>query len=235
MDSIPFGAVVITRKQTRGRGRMRREWFGPEGGLWFSVLLKPQVSISKLPLYSIIAGLSTSHALKDILGDVWLKWPNDVMVGNRKISGILLELARGKHQGNSLGDDALGGSPRNLIMGIGVNVNFSLSSLPPFLQDAATTLQHETGRKYSENAILIDILNELFNNCELIEKNDGIASLLNRYRELCRTIGSKVTIEMPGGEIKKGLAMDISDNGSLIMLSDDTGEKELILSGDVIL
>src|SRR5690348_6233842 len=132
--------------QTKGRGRGRNRWDSPKGGLWFSVLLRPKIQTPKLPLLQFLAAVATRTALEEATGlSVRLKWPNDLVIGNSKLGGILLE---SKTQGDSV---------LFVILGIGLNINQSKDLLPP----GATSLRLESGERYNLLLLLRTILDEM--------------------------------------------------------------------------
>jgi len=139
--------TVIAKRQLKGRGRFGREWLSPIGGLWFTTILYPRTSICTYSLLSLLSSLSISKTLeKNTMLKPKIRWPNDVYVNDRKIAGILIE------------SDVNGDIIERSLVGIGVNVNFSLDHLPIELRDKATTILEEFGKPIDEDTLLIEIL-----------------------------------------------------------------------------
>ncbi len=146
----PHGTVVVADRQTKGRGRLGREWVSPSGNIFMSVLLKPTVTPAEAALLTMTAGVACVRALREATGlQVEIKWPNDLMVSGKKLGGILTEM---KSRG-----------PRILfaVVGIGINLNARGSDLSPELSTTATSLRIETGRKILRNGLISGILCEL--------------------------------------------------------------------------
>ena len=142
----PEGAVASTEEQTEGRGRLGRSWHAPAGtSVLFSVLLTPTVEASRLPELSLVAGRAVAEAISAETGlSPELKFPNDVLVGGRKVAGILAEA-----------------SERRVVLGIGVNVNQTAGQLPTEAQTPPTSLRLETGRELERTRLLVAILERL--------------------------------------------------------------------------
>jgi len=146
----PEGTVVVAREQTAGRGRFGRRWESPSGGLWFSVILRPRAQPEELLKLPVLASLAVARALRRLYGlEAQLKWPNDVLVGGRKICGVLAE--------SSFSGDSLD----FVILGIGVNANFEPSALPEPVASSSTTLRAELGHDVDLEELLTAILAEL--------------------------------------------------------------------------
>ena len=211
-DNFEPGTVVVARTQTRGKGRMTRTWESPEGGLWLSILMETEDSFdnNKFGIIPLMSGCAVATAIMNEYNiEAGVKWPNDVLIDGKKICGILGELLNvdGKQMA---------------IIGIGINVNNGVQEGYEFSQ-FSTSLIEERGRKSKiedlENAILM----------ELNYRNDMLVAgeydeLLNEWRELSGTLGKRVKITAPN-EMIEGLAVDIDENGSLILELDDNGRK----------
>ena len=145
-DEHSEGAVALTEEQTEGRGRLGRRWLSPPGvSLLFSLLLEPPVETARLPELTVVAGQATAEAIAHVT-DVApeIKLPNDILVGGRKIAGILAEARDGR-----------------VVLGIGVNVNVSAPDLPQGIDPAATSLLVETGSEIDRVELLIELLDRL--------------------------------------------------------------------------
>jgi BirA family biotin operon repressor/biotin-[acetyl-CoA-carboxylase] ligase len=210
----PEGLVIVAEQQTAGRGRLDRQWESPpRAGVLLSALLRPAVEVASWPLISMLAGLAVVEALLAV-GQVeaGLKWPNDVLVDDLKLGGILAERV----------DDAV-------VVGIGVNVSTRASELPV---DTATSLALVGGA--TDREILIkEILRSLDRRYSAWCDTAGSgATVIPAYRERCETIGHRVDVHLPGGVLVQGKASGIDDDGRLLV-RDDAGAEHAFLVGDV--
>lgn len=194
------GTVVVADKQKQGKGRLGRNWYSPEEGLWFSIILKPKDKT--LPLQMII-GVAVCDALKTLGIDANLKWPNDVIIGTKKIAGILAEVQSRLLSGR---DDAM-------ILGIGLNLN--IQEFPKEIKETASSLFLETGQVFDKQEILELLFNKIEQKYRELEQGK-IQELLNEWRNYSITLGKPVEIKTPT-EILQGKAMDIDKNGVLLL------------------
>ncbi len=215
VKGAPEWTVVIAEEQTSGRGRLGRRWISPRGGLWFSLILHSKTGIhEKLYILPAIAGVSVATTVKDLYGlQAKLKWPNDIILHEKKLGGILIEsLAVGENITH--------------ILGIGLNVN--IDSTRTGLSDlGAVSIRDVLGREVDISILLKGILNSLLRYFFIDKK-----SLLEMYRGLCETIGKRVKIILENSVVE-GTAIDVSHDFSLIVVDDD-GQRQRILWGDVI-
>jgi BirA family transcriptional regulator, biotin operon repressor / biotin---[acetyl-CoA-carboxylase] ligase len=142
----PEGAVVVAGEQTAGRGRLGRRWLAPAGtSLLFSVQLRPHIDSARLPELTGIAATACAEALEAMTGvAVEVEHPNDLLVGGRKVGGILAEAREGR-----------------VVLGIGINVNFAEDDLPTEVDRPATSLLVETGRQTDRAELLVEVLERL--------------------------------------------------------------------------
>ncbi|NJF24135.1 biotin--[acetyl-CoA-carboxylase] ligase [Thermococcus sp. Bubb.Bath] len=204
----PEGTVVVARRQSSGRGRLGRRWESPEGGLWLSVILKPEKPDLRLVF---IGGLAVVDTLLDFGLQGGIKWPNDVWVNGKKISGVLTE---GK------GNDYV-------LLGIGLNVN---NPLPPELSGSATSMMLEIGRAVTLERVLDKLLFHLDVWYTIYRERPDL--LMARLRERTFILGR--TVRVTEGETTMiGRALDVLDDGSLLL--EVGGELKRILYGDVSL
>ncbi|MDX6200100.1 MAG: BirA family transcriptional regulator [Actinomycetota bacterium] len=189
----PAGLVVAAERQLSGRGRLDRSWVSPpRAGLTFSVLLRPDLPAAQWAWLPLLAGVAVAQALCAQTGlDVALKWPNDVLIGGRKVAGLLAETV----------------PPDGLVVGIGLNVTTTRAELP---YDGATSLRLEDAATTDRDTLLRAILRELTN--VLSDVDAGRTA----YRELCTTIGELVRLELPSGSVE-GPADAIDDDGRLVV------------------
>ncbi|MEI7904212.1 MAG: biotin--[acetyl-CoA-carboxylase] ligase [Candidatus Firestonebacteria bacterium] len=217
---VEEGFLVTAEKQTHGKGRLGRNWISPPNlGLWFSVILKPRISPFHSSKITFISGLSVVDAVKKVTGeDAVLKWPNDVFFRGKKLCGILTEMRAEMDVINYL------------VIGMGVNVNFSRSDFPESLKHTATSLKIELKQEFSRVKLLKEILKNLEDYYELF-KREGFDPILNRWKDNCATLNTRVKITQ-GKDIIEGFAQDVDDDCSLLVRL-DSGIIYKTVSGDV--
>lgn len=199
------GLIVIARSQTAGRGRKDRPWLSPIGGLYFSIILKPRLGTENVPLLGLLSACAVARSLNALgVKNVRLKWPNDVLIGQSKISGILSEAV-------SIGDEIVG-----IVVGIGVNQNCSVSDMPPGLQWLTTSIIDELGKETSTEALLCSIVNEMDTLLRVVETDSSFAAILDEWREQSSTLGVRVRI-YEEGQTTEGIARNIGEDGALIV------------------
>jgi BirA family biotin operon repressor/biotin-[acetyl-CoA-carboxylase] ligase len=209
------GLAVVAEEQTAGRGRVDRQWLAPpRAGILLSVLLRPAAPVSDWPLIPLLAGLAVVEALVSVgRVEASLKWPNDVMLDDRKLGGILVERV----------DDAV-------VVGIGLNVSLRTDELPV---GTATSLAIAGGVTDRE-ILLKEVLRALERRYRLWHDTAGdMASVIPAYRERCETIGRHVELQLPGGDVVRGMATAVDDTGRLVVRDDATGALRTWLVGDV--
>jgi len=209
----PEGTLVVARTQTAGRGRFGRYWASPEGGLWFSLILRPKLEpedFSKLP---IVIALAIARALEKHLGlEVGLKWPNDVLVRGKKVCGILIESA------------SYGREIAYAIVGVGLNANFSLEALPEELRGIATTLREELGRDVDLEELLMAIVREIQDAYLALQEGRG-EELLKEAEQLTGfPRGLRLLV---GDEVLSGVAIGLASDGSLLLKLPDGQVRQL--------
>jgi BirA family transcriptional regulator, biotin operon repressor / biotin---[acetyl-CoA-carboxylase] ligase len=220
----PEGQVLVAESQTAGRGRMGRSWVSvPGASLTFSVLLRPvSVPAARRGWLPLLAGVSVAVAVRDVSGAAAvLKWPNDVLVGSRKLAGILAEQA---------GD--------RVVIGIGLNVATPADALPAAAGGGGlppTSLLAE-GASVTREAVLAGILRELERRYQAFrdDPSSGGDGLPAEYRALCATLGRHVRVELPGGGILSGVAEDIDPDGRLLVAPVSGAPPAAVSAGDVI-
>lgn len=215
------GLVAVCEEQTEGRGRRGRQWTSPRRlGLYFSTLLRPPLPPQALQLVSFAAGIAVLSALEELFSlHSVLKWPNDVLIRNRKVCGILSEAA--------------GETDRvhYVVTGIGLNANFLAESFPQDLAGRATSLLIELGHPVDRGTVLVTILRHLATLMALLcKEGQGQKELLALYREKCGTVGQWVRVVTEEKEFL-GKAIGISDEGSLLV--DSNGNIKIFSVADV--
>lgn len=221
-NGAPEGTVVIADHQSRGRGRKQRNWFSPPGtGIYISLVLKPPITPAEAPRITLLAAVAGAETLRHLTGlDISIKWPNDLLVNGKKISGILTEM--------SAGMDAV----NHIIVGIGINVNTSNESLPDEIRDIATSARAETGSVHSRSSIVRSLLEYFELYYDLFLRGE-FHKILTRWKELSGIIGRKIQVDGINSRIS-GTVLDVNDDGVLI-LKDGEGVIHRVFSGDVIL
>ncbi len=215
----PEGLVVAAEHQTSGRGRLDRVWVTPAGSaLTCSVLLRPAgVPVARWPWLPLLAGVATATAVRRATGVAAdLKWPNDVLVGDRKLAGILVERV----------DTPEGPAA---VVGIGLNAAMRADELPV---DTATSLLLEGGRAGRTTLLLavLEMLGELV--AGWVSGAGEPSALRAAYLELCGTVGREVRVELPGGEQCRGQATGVDPDGRLVV--DVDGVARQFGAGDVV-
>jgi BirA family biotin operon repressor/biotin-[acetyl-CoA-carboxylase] ligase len=198
---------------------MGREWFSPKGGIWLSVVLRPRVSPGEVPKLALMLGVAVAKALLLEGLECRLKWPNDVLVDDKKVCGILTEI------------DAEMDMVNYIIAGVGINVNNNLMDFPPEFRDAATTLKAELGREVPRAPIVRHFLEELERAYSLFSSGES-STMLEEWRSLSGTLGRKVRI-VTHSRTFEGVATNIDDDGALLLRLKN-GNTVRILSGDCI-
>ncbi|HEV2368659.1 MAG TPA: biotin--[acetyl-CoA-carboxylase] ligase [Acidimicrobiales bacterium] len=204
----PEGVVVVADHQTAGRGRLGRTWTAPPGAsLLVSILLRPRVPVEALHLVTVAVGLAAADACAAVTGvRPELKWPNDLIVGDRKLAGVLAEADLGTS------------GPPAVVVGIGINANWP-DALPEELAETATALNRESGRPADRAELLVRLLGGLEPRYAALDGPDGRTELASEYRRRCATIGRAVRVDLTDGSFA-GEAVDVSDEGHLLVSTD---------------
>ncbi len=221
-DGMAEGMVVFAESQSEGRGRLGRKWISPpRKGLWFSVLLRPDIAPQSAMQLNIAAATALARAITlqtGILPEI--KWPNDILIRGKKVVGILTELSAELDQ------------VKEVILGIGVDVNLEANEFPPELRKLATSLRIETGRAIDRPALAVTVLRELDADYHRIGRGQ-FESVAEEWQEQCTTIGLHVAIRM-GERIIRGRAESLDAEGALLLRTQH-GHLERIVGGDVTL
>ncbi|HLT59103.1 MAG: biotin--[acetyl-CoA-carboxylase] ligase [Limnochordales bacterium] len=221
-EGAPEGTVIVAERQTHGRGRRGRGWASPPGrGLWFSVLLRPEIPPRDAPLLALLAAAAVREAVAAVGGiDVQIKWPNDVVAGDAKLCGILVEM------------DAELERVRHCVVGIGVNVNQAAEDFPPELRAAATSVRILAGRPVPRVPLLQAILQALETRY-LSLASAGFGPLLAEVRRCSATLGRPVRVLEARGQAWDGRAVAILDDGSLLVEPAGGGPPRAVYAADV--
>ncbi|ELY40065.1 biotin--[acetyl-CoA-carboxylase] ligase [Natronorubrum tibetense] len=204
--------VVLADEQVGGRGRLEREWSAPSGGVWLSIVTRPDIAPAQAPLYTLAVSVATARAAREAGVDARIKWPNDVVVPvgedgeYRKLSGILTEM-----EGETDRVDWI-------VVGPGINANIDTDALP----EGATSIRDEVG----------DVDRRRFVQ-RLLEEFDryrtDLEAVVPAWRELALTLGQRVRVERATGEIV-GEAVDVTESGALVIETEDG--QETVAAGD---
>lgn len=229
--SAAEGQVLVAEEQTAGRGRLGRSWVSaPDASLTFSVLLRPAtIPAARRGWLTLLAGVAVASAVRAVTGDAVtdkpveavLKWPNDVLVGEHKLAGILAEQSP---DGTAV------------VVGIGINVAAPAADLPVSPAGLPATSLAVEGATVSREALLAEVLRQ-FERWYVTFRSDpdpARTELLEAYRPLCVTLGQQVRVELPGDNLVTGVARDIDLDGHLLIADEVGGLPMAISAGDVI-
>jgi biotin-[acetyl-CoA-carboxylase] ligase BirA-like protein len=218
-SGVKEGTIVLAESQSRGKGRLGRKWFSPEGGLWFSVILRPRIKPKhalKLTLLGSVATVKTLNELYEIGAEI--KWPNDILINRGKVCGVLTEASI---------------KGRNLsfaVLGFGINANLDPEVFPRHFRDSVATLKTQLGKKISREILLCELL-ENVEICYDLFKKGKFETILDDWRKLSGFLGSHVRI-FDGQRSIEGTALDLDADGALIIRLRDQNVRRVV-SGDV--
>jgi BirA family biotin operon repressor/biotin-[acetyl-CoA-carboxylase] ligase len=213
------GTVITAEKQTLGRGRLGRSWHSPEKvGAYISIILRPKITPDKAPGLSIMTALAAADTFeKQCPGKIKIKWPNDVLINKRKISGVLTELYTDKNKTDYI------------IVGIGININQKPNDFPKSVKKTATSLRQATGRKMNRAELTAEFLKCFEREYKSYQKNQ-LAGSIKRIRSYSSLLGQTLTLRTGANRIT-GQAVDIDKTGALIIERD--GEQITLSGGEV--
>ena len=216
----PEGTLVITEKQTKGKGRMGRQWHSPSGvNLLFSTLFRPPFSIDMVFSLTMLTTVSLVDAIREMTGlRTLIKWPNDIYCNGKKMAGILTEFSA----------DTRG--IEYVVVGTGINVNWDMRDRPE-LEHMATSLVKEVGHPISRIALLSLILEKLERNYKRLLRGED-DPIRDRWKRHSMVIGKEVLID-PEGEGKRAVVTGIDRNGALL-IEEEGGRTSSIVCGDVM-
>jgi len=206
-------SVVIAGRQTSGRGRLRRTWYSDDGGLYFTLILRPNIPLQWCFRVNFAASLALCRTVRRLTGlNAAVKWPNDILVDGKKLSGMLSEM------------EAEAEMVSFVTVGIGINVNNDPTEYEP----TACSLRQLLGKPVSRKEILARFLDEL--QTYLDEAEDNLEKTIAEWKEITCTLGRRVSVMTPL-ETSTGLALDIDSTGALILELPDGSHKK-VLYGD---
>ncbi|PYZ98395.1 bifunctional biotin--[acetyl-CoA-carboxylase] synthetase/biotin operon repressor [Alteribacter lacisalsi] len=212
------GTIVLADEQTKGKGRLGRQWHSPpETGIWMSLILRPDIEVRSAPQLTLLTAVAVVRGIKESLGlDPEIKWPNDILFNGRKAAGILTEMQAEPDRVHAI------------IVGLGLNVNQDY--FPDELADIATSLRLEKGEKVSRTDVLEAILKEWDWLYRMFLK-EGFSSVKPLWEAHALTMGKEITARTPR-ETLKGVAVGIDDAGVLLLRTKD-GKLHHIYSADI--
>ncbi|HOJ51516.1 MAG TPA: biotin--[acetyl-CoA-carboxylase] ligase [Syntrophales bacterium] len=220
LAGAPEGEVVMAEAQSRGRGRLERSWHSPPGkNLYVSLILRPSLPITTAPQLTLVAGIAVAEVIaRHCPGRVQIKWPNDVQVGGRKISGILTE-AKASAEGVEF-----------IIVGIGINVNMEIHDFPKELQETATSFLIEAKKNFCR----LHLLNELFLAWDKWYETflrQGFEGIRDAFLAFSPMEGKRVRVTFRQ-EVWEGVVVEIDEQGALLV-RDERGQIHRIMAGDI--
>ena len=217
------GTCILAEEQTKGKGRHGRKWVSPQNvGIYLSCILRPNISPNEIPKFTLLAAVAVARAVRELTAlDAMIKWPNDVVVNNKKICGILTEM-KGEQDRVSF-----------IIIGIGVNVNTSMRDLP----DTASSIKEELRRMGASNALSrVELVKKILETLEKYYyrmKKEGFRTIMEEWKNLTLMLGSRIKVILQNRTLE-GQAHDIDSDGALVVRL-DSGMLERVSSGDVVI
>ena len=218
-DGREHGTLIICDRQLKGKGRRGRSWQSEEGNsIAMSLILRPSFSTDKASMVTLVCALAVADVLAKLTDeDVKIKWPNDILVNNKKVCGILTEMA------------VKSGEIDHIIVGVGINVN--QKEMPEDIQSFASSLFIEKGERYSRSQIVLAFLEFFEYYYDIFNESGDFSSLVSVYEGFLVNKDKEVRVLDPKGEYT-GIATGINDFGELIIQKDD-GRYERVSSGEV--
>lgn len=217
------GTVVITDRQTGGRGRLDRKWISPKGvNLYISILFRPEIAAFDSPLFTLIAAIALNRVIQNSCAqETKIKWPNDIQISGKKVAGILTEM-RSKREMVDF-----------IVVGIGVNINMDREYMNQEMGKVAyiaTSIKEHTGKEINRSKFAADLLLEL-ENCYQLFLDKGKAPILSHWTEMWGDLNKRVLVNLEDCTYE-GTAVGIDDKGYLIV-ENEVGEVNTVISGDV--
>lgn len=221
-DGAVEGTVVVAEEQTLGRGRLDRRWHSPKyTGIWMSIILKPNLPMHKAPQLTLVTAVAVVQAIEDITGlQPQIKWPNDILINGKKVTGILTELQADADRINAI------------IIGIGINVNQKLEDFPDELLEIATSLSVESGQVISRAGLMQAVFARL-EKLYLTYLKDGFYPIKLLWESYALSIGKNIIARTVTGDIA-GKALGITDDG-VLKIKLEAGEIRHVYSADIII
>ena len=222
------GTVIIADQQDEGRGRGKKKWSSPIGGLWMSLIIKPRIEFTKFNMISVISAISVCESINRISKlKTSIRWPNDVLFNNKKLAGILI-------------DSSINNSNNDyVVIGIGINIDIDISKINfsnasnSILSRKVTSIQNEIkGRGLDRFILMKQILEKIELYLSLLEYDKYNSIIIGIYKQLFDTIGKKIIVYQDGLKKYSAIVKDIDTYGGLILERDDNSI-EKIYSGQI--
>lgn len=221
-NDVSNGTIVLSEKQSDAKGRLGKHWESPLGGIWLSIIVNPNVDHSKIPMITLATGVAVVKTLERIgIENAEIKWPNDVLINGKKISGILTEAIT---KFNTID---------NVIIGVGIDANFDVDVLSKELQEGTTTLDIELGHRVDENEVITIFLEE-FEKIAIMFNDGEFETILKEWRKYSYSIGKIVEVREPFSKSYDAYVLGISREGALVVEKID-GTLEKVISGECII
>ena len=217
------GTIIISKKQSSGKGRLNRKWISPKGGIWFSIILHPKFDVSIVTVFPLASSLALAKTIEKTLGKKpELKWPNDVTLNHKKVAGMLVDL--------SLTSNSI----QNLILGVGINFKINVTQLEKNIKKMENFYGVGSLLSKTENKnpikFIQNFLVELENICEDLVQGKQ-KKIIDEWIKKSSTIGKNATVTTASGKIT-GKAVTIDYDGALVISS--SGKHHRILVGDIV-
>ena len=221
-NGVENGTVILSEKQSGAKGRLGKHWESPLGGIWLSLIVKPKVDHSKIPMITLATGVAVVKTLERIgIENAEIKWPNDVMINGKKVCGILTEAITKFNTIDSV------------IIGVGIDANFNVDVLPEELREGTTTLGRELDQKVNENEVIKCFLEE-FEKIGILFEEGEFEKILKEWRRYSYSIGKIVEVREPFSKTYDAYVLGISREGALVVEKID-GTLEKVISGECII
>ena len=219
-EDAPEGTIIIAEEQLSGRGRMARKWHSPKyTGIWMSMILRPNIPLNNAPQLTLLAAVAIVQACEDMTDLILeIKWPNDILINGKKVTGILTEL------------QAEADRIHSIIIGIGINVNQKKDDFPTEIRDIATSLFIEKGETVSRAELIKSILKH-FEKLYTLYLDQGFLPIKLLWESYATSIGKYITARTLTNTIE-GKALGITNDG-VLKLEDQTGFIHHIYSADI--
>ncbi|MGE0825661.1 MAG: biotin--[acetyl-CoA-carboxylase] ligase [Candidatus Binatia bacterium] len=216
------GTIVVADAQSGGKGRLGRSWISPPGvNLYLSVILRPPVATIVAPQLNLLAAVAVAEAIADVCPLLpAIKWPNDVLVNDKKVCGILAEM------------QTEGGALSAVILGIGVNINVPLAAFPEELREKASSLFLEQGTEIDRSTLTARLLTHL-EKSYVLWIQQGFSALRATWEQYATWfLAKRIAVAAPEGTVR-GTVLGIDDNGALLLRQEESDRVQRIIVGDV--
>jgi len=219
-EGINEGTLIIAERQSAGKGRLGREWFSPAGGIWLSIILYPKLPPSYIPRITLMTAVAVVKAIKMCTQiEPQIKWPNDILINEKKVCGILTEMSAELDIINWV------------VVGIGINVNIDHQKFPEDIQANTISLKEVSGKEVLRVKLAQSFLRVFEKYYDKLKRKE-FSSILEEWKLYSHTLGRKIRVDM-GERIITGEAVDINEEGALVLKKEDD-ELVKIISGTIV-